>query len=285
MKDQSSVLSPQSSDRPLRLGGMALKNGLLIHGPTSWAAAARDEEGEIQVASGPKPVFGAGAAQRLPFLRGPLKMAEALAVIPLVRRRLPATRLPFEDWRVAAAIAAAMLATGLIRRGGGRTTLSRELGAAALGMAPALIALRDRDLAAYHGAEHKAIGAYERGSGDPRDAPKEHERCGSNLIAPMLALSVAGQLLIERALQDPGPLARAAVGVGSVSAAVEAFAWSERNPDTELARAFHLPGNEIQRLIATREPTQEQLEVAKAALAAILNAEGAPQPGVSSDPP
>jgi hypothetical protein len=26
----------------LRLGGMALRNGLLIHGPTSWAAAARD---------------------------------------------------------------------------------------------------------------------------------------------------------------------------------------------------------------------------------------------------
>ena len=26
----------------LRLGGMALRNGLLIHGPTHWAAAARD---------------------------------------------------------------------------------------------------------------------------------------------------------------------------------------------------------------------------------------------------
>ena len=34
----------------LRLGGMALRNGLLIHGPTSWAAAARDQDGEIQVA-------------------------------------------------------------------------------------------------------------------------------------------------------------------------------------------------------------------------------------------
>ena len=26
---------------PLRLGGMALRNGLLVHGPTSWAAAVR----------------------------------------------------------------------------------------------------------------------------------------------------------------------------------------------------------------------------------------------------
>ena len=44
----------------LRLGGMALRNGLLIHGPTSWAAAARDQDGEIQVASGPQ----AGAGTR-----------------------------------------------------------------------------------------------------------------------------------------------------------------------------------------------------------------------------
>ena len=42
---------------PLRLGGMALRNGLLIHGPTSWAAAARAADGEIEVASGPKPTL------------------------------------------------------------------------------------------------------------------------------------------------------------------------------------------------------------------------------------
>ena len=29
----------------LRLGGMALRNGLLIHGPTHWAAAVRDRDG------------------------------------------------------------------------------------------------------------------------------------------------------------------------------------------------------------------------------------------------
>ena len=31
---------------PLRLGGMALRNGLLIHGPTAWAAAARAADGD-----------------------------------------------------------------------------------------------------------------------------------------------------------------------------------------------------------------------------------------------
>ena len=136
-----------------------------------------------------------------------------------------------------------------------------------------MVALSDRNLAAYHGAEHKAIGAYEAGSDDPASATKEHERCGSNLVVPMLVLSAAGQLLLERALENPGPVARAAVGVGSASVAAEMFAWSERNPGSAAARAFHRPGHEIQRLIATKEPTPEQLEVSVAALREILRVE------------
>src|ERR1044072_521976 len=88
------------SDEPLRLGGMALRNGLLIHGPTHWAAAVRDADGGIQVASERKPELGPGLAAKLPGLRGPLRLAEALAVLPLTRWRLRAARMPFEDWRV-----------------------------------------------------------------------------------------------------------------------------------------------------------------------------------------
>ena len=89
----------------------------------------------------------------------------------------------------------------------------------------------------------------------------------------MLVLSAAGQLLLERVLEQPGPVARAAVGVASASLAAEMFAWSERNPETTAARAFHRPGHEIQRLIATKEPTPEQLEVGVAALREILRVE------------
>ena len=95
----------------------------------------------------------------------------------------------------------------------------------------------------------------------------------ANLVAPMLVLSAAGQLLLEHALEEPGPMARAAVGVASASVAAEMFAWSERNPETTAARAFHRPGHEIQRLIATKEPTPEQLEVGVTALREILRVE------------
>jgi uncharacterized protein YqhQ len=264
--------SPASEDTYiLRLGGMALRNGLLIHGPTSWAAAARDREGEIKVASGRKPVLAPDLAVQVPLLRGPLRLAEAFLLIPTVRMKLRSARLPFEDVRVIAAMLVASSASRALRRRPASAT--GELIQAALGLAPAMVALSDRNLAAYHGVEHKAIGAYEAGSDDPASATKEHERCGSNLVAPMLVLSAAGQLLLERALEEPGPMARAAVGVASASVAAEMFAWSERNPETTAARAFHRPGHEIQRLIATKEPTPEQLEVGVTALREILRVE------------
>ena len=268
---------------PLRLGGMAMRNGLLIHGPRAWAAAARAPDGSIEVASGPKPSFAQGRLGSLPGLRGPLRMAEALAVVPLARSRARSARLPFEDRRVIAAAAGTMAASALARRwraraGSAAGATLRELAVAVLGLVPALAALRDRDLAAYHGVEHKAIGAYERGSRDPGDAPKEHERCGSNLIAPLLAFSVAGQVVTERLVERPGGIARAAAGTGAVSAAVEVFAYAERNPDSPVGQAVHGVGHEIQRHFSTREPTPAQLEVGVAALDAVLAAEAQLQP-------
>jgi uncharacterized protein YqhQ len=259
-------------ERRLRLGGMALRNGLLIHGPTSWAAAARAPDGAIEVASGPKPSFAQGPLGSVPLLRGPLRLAEAFAVVPVARRNLPAARLPIEDSRVVTiGIATAALSSAIRRLG--PATVAREALIATLGVLPAATALRDHDLAAYHGVEHKAIGAYERGSLDPADAPKEHQRCGSNLVLPLLVLSVAGQLVVERLLERPSPVARGLAALGSVSAAVELFAYAERSPDSAIGRMIHAAGYEIQRVLSTREPTEEQLEVGSAALREILRVE------------
>jgi uncharacterized protein YqhQ len=277
-------MSATNGSEPLRLGGMALRNGLLIHGPTSWAAAVRRPDGTIESAAGPKPSFAQGRLGRVPLLRGPLRLAEAFAVLPVARRALPSARLPYEDRRVLAAVIAATATSAVVRRLG-PATLAREGAVALLGAAPAMAALRDNDLAAYHGVEHKAIGAYEKGSMDPTTAPKEHDRCGSNLIVPLMVLSVAGQLIVDRLLTRPGPLPRAVAGLGGVSGAVELFAYADRRPSSPLGRAIHGTGHEIQRLISTREPTGEQLEVGRAALGAILRAEGALGAGVQDSTP
>jgi uncharacterized protein YqhQ len=262
---------------------MALRNGLLIHGPTHWAAAVRDGDGQVAVASARKPELAPKLAGRVPGLRGPLKLLDAMAVLPLVRRRLPAARLPFEDRRVLAAIGMTLVATAALRRRMAAGALREGL-VQVLGVAPALAALSDRDLAAYHGVEHKAIAAYEQGVEDPASVPKEHDRCGSNLIAPMMLLSAGGTVMLERLVARPSPLARAAVGLGGASLAVEMFAWSDRHHGAPLAEAFHTPGREIQRRLATKEPTPEQLQVGIAALAEILRVE-VPADGAGEPPP
>jgi len=259
-----------SEGERLRLGGMALRNGLLVHGPTHWAAAVRARDGRVLTASGRKPrVRGFDA---LPGLRGVARLGEALAVVPLVKRALPEAELPFSDRSVVGASLGASVAGALVRRRA--PGLAGEAAVGAISLAPALLALRGGELAAYHGVEHKAIGAYEQGAGDAADAAKEHDRCGSNLIAPLLASNVAGAALLRRVAARPGPLAAAVVAVGSLGTAVEVFAWSERHAGTRLARALRRPGFELQRVLGTREPDARQLEVGRAALAEILRAEG-----------
>ena len=83
---------PSAEPERMRIGGMALRNGLLVHGPTSWAIAARDANGEIAVASGPKPTLARGRLGKVPLLRGPLRLAEAFAVLPIARLSLPPAR-------------------------------------------------------------------------------------------------------------------------------------------------------------------------------------------------
>jgi uncharacterized protein YqhQ len=266
-----------SPPEKLRLGGMALRNGLLVHGPTHWAAAVRTTDGTIKVASGRKPELGSRATERLPGVRGVTKLAEALAVIPVVKRHLPEARLPMQDVRTLGAMGGASLVGQALRRAGAGRSLAREAALAGISLLPAMLSLRGGDLASYHGVEHKSIAAYEQDS-DAADASKEHDRCGSNLVAPLLASATAGNVAVRRAGLR-GPAAEAIVGLGSMAFAVEVFAWSERHSDSPVARLLRRPGHEIQRLVGTREPTPDQLAVGQAALEEILRVEGAhPEP-------
>ena len=103
------------TEKKVRLGGMALSNGVLVHGPSAWACAIRTDEGELKVASGRKRLFAPGIQQ--PILRGPLRLAEAFAMIPDMRRRLPEARLPFERPSVLAATVASAVTVQAVRQG------------------------------------------------------------------------------------------------------------------------------------------------------------------------
>jgi len=256
------------SEDTVRLGGMALQNGVLVHGPTSWGCAVRGDDGALHVAAGSKPHLAPAARKRMPVLRGPIVLAEAFALLPMVRRAIPQARFPFERPSVLAAILGTAVAARALRRSR-LSAASREIAAAGVAFLPAALALRGPDLAAYHGAEHISIGTYEHG--EPRG--KEHERCGSHLVGPLLLTSAAGAALAAKAPERARGPARVAAALGSVAAATEIFGWMVRNADHPVARSLAWPGHQLQHRFATAEPDAAQLEVAQAALDACLELE------------
>ena len=251
----------------VRLGGMALLNGVLVHGPTSWAVAVRTDQGELRVTSGKKSVRGAGVTN--PLLRGPIRLLDAFALLPRIRRSCPEARLPFERPVVLGSMLVSAVVARQLRKSTRLGPALRELLGGTLSLLPATLALRGSDLAAYHGAEHISIGTYEHG--EPRG--KEHERCGSHLIGPLLLTSAAGAALAAKAPDRARGPARLAAAVGSVAAATEIFSWMVRNADHPVARSLAWPGHQLQHRIATAEPDTAQLEVAEAALEACLELE------------
>jgi uncharacterized protein YqhQ len=255
-------------EEKLRLGGMALANGVLVHGPTAWACAIRSTDGELKVESAYKRFRAAEIEQ--PLLRGPARLAEVMVLLPQVRRALPEARLPFERPRVLATMLGGAIATRLVKTSRLRP-LAQELLAGAFSLAPAALAVRGSDVAAYHGAEHISIGSYEHGE----TRAKEHERCGSHIVGPVLLSSAVGGALAARAPATLRGPARLTAQLGALAASTEIFGWMVRNPENPLARALARPGHELQHRLATAEPTPEQLEVAEAALAACLELERA----------
>ncbi len=253
----------------IRLGGMALQNGVLVHGPNAWACAVRTEDGELKVVSDYKRLRSSRVESSL--LRGPARIAEIFALLPVVRRRLPEARLPFQRPAVLGAMLASAITVRAVKTSSRLAPLARELISGLVSAVPAALALRGSDLAAYHGAEHISIGSYEHGERRER----EHERCGSHMLGPLLATSAVGNALVTRvpgALRTP---ARMTAQLGALAASTEIFGWMVRNPDKPLARALARPGHELQHRLATAEPSAEQLEVAEAALAACLALEHA----------
>jgi uncharacterized protein YqhQ len=254
------------TDDKIRLGGMALANGVLVHGPTSWACAIRHPDGRLEVASARKRFVASRVS--VPLLRGPARLAEAIAVLPEMKRKLPAARLPMQDGRTIASVVGTAVAVKSLRESRLRPA-ARELVSGVLSFLPAALALRGGELAAYHGAEHISIGEYEHGPG----AQKEHERCGGHLVGPLVATTALGNVLANLAPPRVRNHARAAAQIGAVAASTEIFGWMTRHPDHVVSQALSRPGHELQHRLSTAEPTVEQLEVAEAALAACLELE------------
>jgi uncharacterized protein YqhQ len=134
-----------------------------------------------------------------------------------------------------------------------------------------------RRLFEYHGAEHKTIACHEAGLALTPEAAQRfsrlHPRCGTSfmlvvMIVAVFVLAPVGLpawywLVLSRVLGIP-----LVAGL-----AYELIRATGRHRDAGWARVVMWPGLQLQRL-TTREPDRSQLEVAIAALEAVLEDEG-----------
>lgn len=136
----------------------------------------------------------------------------------------------------------------------------------------------------YHGAEHKAVFAFEKGLDltvdHTRDQSRFHPRCGTSFVLQVALIAIVcfaiidwllilwlGEITLLVRLATHLPLIPVVAGVS-----YEALKLSAKYNNTPAGRIVVAPGLWLQR-ITTREPDDTQIEVALAALKAALGSE------------
>jgi uncharacterized protein YqhQ len=288
-----------SRDAPV--GGQAILEGVMMRGVSTWAAAVRTPEGEIEITS--EPVVSWARRHRIlriPVVRGVVALAEslkigfrALAFSANAQMDEDAEPIGGLTWGLSVALSLA-LAVGLffVIPVGLTSLIKDQLGSAVLfwlvegvvrtaifiGYIAAISRLPDlRRVFEYHGAEHKTISCFEAGDElSPARAARYsrlHPRCGTSflLIVMVLAIFVFAPLglpewywlVLSRVLGIPL--------IAGLS--YEVIKWAGRNRRRAWVRTLMWPGLMLQNL-TTREPDHDQLAVAIASLEEVLAVEG-----------
>jgi uncharacterized protein YqhQ len=147
----------------------------------------------------------------------------------------------------------------------------------------------------YHGAEHKSIFAFEKEDDLSVSCAKEnsrlHPRCGTSFLLLAAVLTMIGFMLFDSVWAHyfgnfSGVFHRVLVHL-PVIPIVAGFSYEvlriiERHSENPAWRPFVLPGFWLQK-ITTREPDEDQIEVALAALKESLNKDGGDYEGIPSN--
>ena len=223
----------------------------------------------------PKPRIA--ATERVPGVRGVVSSAEAIAVIPLVKRALPEAQLPFSRARARRDRRRRCRSALIRRRGrGGRRRRGRGGGLSMAARAGRAARRRPRRL-----PRRRAQGDRRLRAG--RRRRRRRRRRSTTAAARTSWRRCSPPTSRARCCSSGWSSARRIAGAGVVALGVD----RHRGGGVRLvgaprgdapARALRRPGYELQRAIGTREPTAEQLDVGRAALAEILRVEAQPAP-------
>lgn len=143
-----------------------------------------------------------------------------------------------------------------------------------------------RRMFGFHGAEHKAINAFEAGAelkiADVQRHSVQHVRCGTSFILFVVIISIILFFPLSFAGVEPDWLAlilrfvtRLALLPVIAGIAYELIRFSAGHKDNPLLRFFIMPGLWLQK-VTTRSPDDDMVQTAVAALIPVLEADGVP---------
>ena len=264
------TLSAVMSDEKIRLGGMALPNGVLVHGPTSWACAIRHERRDDRGRVGAQALPASRVHESVPARPGPARRG-ARAAAAGEARSCPAAKLPMQSPRVARVDGRRRgRVRGDPRLARLRPAAQELLSGAALARAGGARAAR---LASSPRITAPSTSRSARTS-TARGATKEHERCGGHLVGPLVVTSAVGNVLAGLA-PERAPQARAGGGADRRARRVDGDLRLDDAPSRDIPSRRRCRSPATSSSTGSRPPSRspEQLEVAEAALAACLELE------------
>ena len=286
---------------PRYMGGQAVMDGVMMRGSSTWAVAVRKPEGDIEIVVHDAANWAEKWSQ-WPLARGIATLAESLslgfkALMWSAERQLPEEeREKMSKGATGATVGVAVLLfaglflvlPALAARGlnnslsiGGSFWLHVAEGTIRLGFFMAYLYLIGRlpdirRVFQYHGAEHKAIAAYEnKVEVTPESAQRfstEHVRCGTNFLLTVMVVSIVVFSFFGKPSLPVLILSRIVLIPVVAALAYEVIRFAAGHMRWAWVRIAMKPGLALQRL-TTREPTLDQLEVAIASLRAVMTTE------------
>jgi len=278
-------------------GGQAVIEGVMIRGRKTMVTVVRRPCGELAVDTQPLAPIYTGRMRQTPLIRGIIVLIEALVLG--IKTLLYSARVSLEEEEE--------------ELSGGMTwimvTISLAFGVALFFLAPLfltrlfniasplvfnlvegiirvaifilflkLITLMPdiKRVFAYHGAEHKAVNAYEDGATLEVEAARKystaHLRCGTSFLFAVLIIAIIVFALIGLPALWLMILSRIILIPVIAGIGYELTHFGGRHTKSRLVRAILAPGLWLQSLTA-REPDDSQLEVALSALRKVIEVE------------
>ena len=280
-------------------GGQAVIEGVMIKGQNSVSVAVRRSDGSIAFLRNPIHPFFKGLSKKIPFIRGIVTLAESLIVGMKSLVFSANVSIEHESDEISKSEMVGILSLSLIMaiglffilpvvasqpfEGLMGSDIASNIAEGVIRLAIFILYIllignmaQIHRVFMYHGAEHMTVHAYEHG--DPlekdfvRRYPTAHPRCGTAFLLTVMLVAIVVFIFIPR---DPFwllILSRIVLIPLIAAASYEAIRFSGFHSQNRIVQILSIPNLGLQSL-TTKQPTDDQIEVAIAAMNHVIEAD------------